>query len=156
MKIHKFAASVQNFLLKPSTLVILSVISAAAAGGSYFYAISQGKMMAKTNSPQASVDETKALLNKVSKLVVLPEGEDPTVATVTDIDKLKDQAFFIKAKNGDKVLIYTRAKKAYLYDPQINKILDIAPVNIGTGAGQVSGQAIEKKSTPTPTKAQRR
>ena len=33
-------------------------------------------------------------------------------------------------KNGDKVLIYSQAGKAYLYDPVINKLLEVAPINL--------------------------
>lgn len=63
--------------------------------------------------------------------IVLPEGETPTVGTVTDPEKLKDQAFFEKAKIGYRVIIYTNAKKAILYDPDSDKIVEVAPLNIG-------------------------
>ncbi len=76
-------------------------------------------------------DETKQLVDKVSKLILLPNDEIPTVATVSDPEKLKNQAFFSKAKNGDRVLIYTASKRAYLYDPVANKILEVAPIDFG-------------------------
>lgn len=89
------------------------------------------------------------------------EGEEPTIATITDREKLKDQAFFARAENGDKVLIYAQAKKAFLYSVKTGKVLEIAPVNIGQNppaGGQVAGKAAEeeKKATPTPTKVPRR
>ncbi len=56
----------------------------------------------------------------------------PTVATVSDPAKLQGQTFFANAKVGDKVLIYTNAKMAYLYDPISNKLINVAPLNIGT------------------------
>jgi hypothetical protein len=76
--------------------------------------------------------ETQDLVEKVGKLIMLPQDEEPTVATVSDVDKLKDQPFFAKASNGDKVLLYSTAQKAYLYDPEANKILEVAPINFGT------------------------
>lgn len=83
---------------------------------------------------QNAEQEAKDLIEKVSKLVVLPQDETPTIATVSDVEKLKDQPFFANAKNGYKVLIYTNAKKAILYDPFENKIVEIAPVNLGQSA----------------------
>ena len=73
-------------------------------------------------------------MNRVGKLIVLPEGEQPTVATVSDAESLREQPFFAQAKNGYKVLIYTNARKAILYDPLSNKIVDVAPLNIGETA----------------------
>jgi hypothetical protein len=81
----------------------------------------------------AAQTEAQTLISQIGKLTDLPQGETPTVATVTDITKLKDQPFFTNAKNGDKVLIYTTAKKAYLYRPSTNKLINIAPVNLGSG-----------------------
>ena len=89
----------------------------------------------KVDPQKAAQESTKELIDKVSKLIVLPAGETPTVATVTDPDKLKkEQPFFANASVGDKVLIYTQARKAYMYNPNTNKIIEVAPVNIGTPA----------------------
>ena len=60
----------------------------------------------------------------------LPSDELPTIATVSDPEALQNQSFFIDAKKGDKVLIYSNARKAILYDPIANKIITIAPVNL--------------------------
>jgi len=86
----------------------------------------------KQDPQKAAREETMKLLARVSQLIVLPEGEEPTIATVTDPEKLKDQPFFAKAKKGYKVLIYTNVKKAILYDPQDNKIIEVSSVNIGS------------------------
>jgi hypothetical protein len=53
------------------------------------------------------------------------------VATVSDPEKLKEQPFFTQAKKGDKLLIYAKARKAILYDPAINKIIEVSTLNIG-------------------------
>ena len=80
----------------------------------------------------ATLDEVQALVAKIGKFIDLPQGETPTVATVSDPDKLKSQTFFAKAKKGDKVLIYTNAKKAILYDPTANKILEMSSLSVDT------------------------
>ena len=106
-------------------IVILVIALAAAA---YFY-IQLGEL--KRNPQKVAEVEAQEVIAKVSRLLVLPEGETPTVATVTDPERLKDQPFFQRAKVGFKVLIYTNARKAILYDPEQDKIVEVAPLNIG-------------------------
>lgn len=88
----------------------------------------------KQNSIEKIDSQTRELINRVSELVVLPQDETPTIATISDPEKLKDQPFFANAKKGYKVLIYANAKKAILYDPVKNKIIEIAPINLGQTA----------------------
>ena len=125
-------------------LGILLVITVVIAG--YFY--SQYRSLAQ-NPQKIAQEETAALIERVGQLIVLPQGETPTVATVNDPDKLKDQQFFANAKEGFKVLIYTNAKKAILYDPVNHKIVEVAPLNIGNSAAQPSTGTIEQPSTET-------
>ena len=89
------------------------------------------------------------IVSRAGKLIILPEGEVPTIATVSDPEKLKDQPFFAKAKVGDKVLLYQNARKAYLYDPVNNKILEVAPISLGTGtSAQGVDTTTESSNTP--------
>ncbi len=94
------------------------------------------------SSPQASAElakeEVTKLVAKVATLIAVPQDEIPTVATVSDSEKLKANAFFINAKNGDKVLIYTNAKKAVLYRPDEQKIIEVGPISIGTPSATVA------------------
>ncbi|MGE5042131.1 MAG: LytR C-terminal domain-containing protein [Candidatus Levyibacteriota bacterium] len=68
--------------------------------------------------------ETQELLSRVSRLITVP-SEYPVVATVKDKSKLTDP-FFTDAQNGDKVLIFNKAKKAILYRPSTDKIINAA------------------------------
>lgn len=113
------------------------------------YQNAQKEIERLTNPQEAAKEEKKQLQEKVGKLVALPEGETPTIATVSDVNKLKSQAFFAKAENGDKVLIYTQAKKAVLYRPSINKVIEVAPVNLGDNQ-----QKDQKEQAPAPVPAQ--
>ena len=92
------------------------------------------------NKEQAQA-EMQALVAEIGKLIELPKGENPTVATITDPEKLKDQPFFANAKNGDKVLIYPNARKAFLYDPSTKKLIEVAPLILGNpdNLGSTSG-----------------
>ncbi len=79
-------------------------------------------------------NEVNYLVDKVGDLMFLPIGEIPTIATVSEPEKLKNQEFFKDAKKGDKVLIYANARKAILYDPLADKIITIAPVSLDKNA----------------------
>ncbi len=80
-------------------------------------------------SAASSRTAAQVLVRKVSRLMILPAHETPTVATVSDFHKLPDQVFFKLARNGDKVLIYPKAQTAILYDPNRNIILAVSPLN---------------------------
>src|SRR3989338_3919579 len=113
-----------------SYLVHFLFIVVIVASGSAYYFYNQASGLKKDPNKTAR-EETDKLVAQVGKLIVLPEGEVPTIATVSDPDKLKDQPFFARAKTGRKVLIYTNARKALLYDPENHKIIEVAPINIG-------------------------
>ncbi len=142
------------FKLLPYILMIIL----GAVGGIYiaqkkpdWFGLSKGSAQV-----QAEID---ALVVEVGKLIALPSDEKPTVATVTDLDKVKDQPFFKNAKNGDKVLIYTNAKKAILYRPGEKRIIEVGAVNINqtTPASPTPEPSVSPSPkasispTPTPT-----
>ncbi len=87
----------------------------------------------KKSPEEVAKNEVADIIEKVGKLTVLPTDEEATVATVTNLDRLKDQAFFANAQIGDKVLIYQANRKAILYNPTSNKIIEISSVNLGVG-----------------------
>lgn len=116
---------------------IVGVVVIIVAVGVFLY--QKNKAVTPTaDNPQAVQAEVQKVVSEVGKLIELPIGETPTVATVTDITKLKSQPFFQNAKNGDKVLIYANAKKAILYDPSAKKVLNVTPINIGTPSAQTA------------------
>jgi len=119
---------------------IITIVAVLLAG--YFYY----QLHVMQQNPQAIAQkEATELMAKVSRLIVLPSGETPTIATISDPALLTGQQFFASAKKGDKVLIYTQAKKAILYSVLMDKIIDVAPLNIGTQA------AVTPPTTTTPT-----
>lgn len=129
--------NLQNLNQKMVIYIVSAVAVVVILIGGYF-------LYQKLNKPavpqtaQAQQEEVKRLVSEVGKLIELPAGETPTVATVTDVSKLKDQPFFAHAKNGDKVLIFANARKAILYDPNAKKVIDVAPINVGTSSAQVA------------------
>ena len=115
-------------------LVILIVVLVVVGGALYFgyrYKQAQKEIARLSNPTEAAKVVVNELVTKVSVLVEVPSDETPTVATVSDASKLRNQPFFANSENGDKVLIYPQARKAILYRPSTNKVITIAPVNIG-------------------------
>ena len=116
--------------------------------------------LAKKTADNSS--EIPQLVKEVSTLIVLPENETPSVATVTDIDKVKEQPFFSQSQNGDKVLIYSQAKKAILYRPDEKRLVDVAPINVPDTSSQqltqnpsaspeVAGVSTKASASPSAT-----
>lgn len=113
----------KRFLL--SLLVILAI---AGIGGSYYF---YKKYTDVTSNPNAVAQkEVNELVSDVGKLMMLPKDETPTVATISDKEKLSDQVFFKNAENNDKLLLYNVAATAILYRPQTKKIINVAPVSL--------------------------
>ncbi|MEK7125169.1 MAG: hypothetical protein AAB864_02135 [Patescibacteria group bacterium] len=122
-------------------VVALAIVALGFGATSYYF---YDKYASIAGDPrQETEQETAALISSVSRLIILPEGEQPTIATVSDPEQLHDQPFFANAKKGDKVLIYTNAKRAILYDPVADRIIEVAPINIGNASLSPS---------PTPNK----
>lgn len=86
---------------------------------------------ATVSQQQTSESEAIQLKNKLSQFMLLPSEEVPTVATVVDVEKVKNQAFFTNAQNGDKVLLFAESGKAILYRPSNSIIVEVAPINLG-------------------------
>ncbi len=115
MTIHK------NIVIAVVAVFLISLIGNAYLGN---------KVRLLTQDPvELNEKEIKDISAKISKLMVLPVDETPTLATVSDPEKLRDQAFFANAKTGFKVLVYSKSQKAILYDPYTNKIVEVAPIN---------------------------
>ncbi len=110
------------------TLILLLFICVGGGVNWYMNSDTPESAPSETETTENAALETQDILSRVGKLIVLPEGEEPTIATVTDPEKLQEQAFFARAKVGDKVLIYTQARKAYLFDPIQNILLEVAPL----------------------------
>lgn len=128
---------------------VIALVAAIGIGGTVFVAKNKPEILGLSNPVAGSQQEIDMLIADIKKLIVLPD-EQPTVATVSDINKLRDQPFFASAQNGDKVLIFTNAKKAILYRPGSRLIIDVAPVTIGaeaTQSGQAAGAQTETRVT---------
>ena len=89
-----------------------------------------------TNILQDAVvaQETRAIegtIKKVKKLIVIPEDEQPVLATIVDVDELvKREPFYAGAQNGDIVLMFQKNLKAIIYSPERNVIVNVGPIYV--------------------------
>jgi hypothetical protein len=104
----------------------------------------------------SKAEEAKALqeiLGKVSKLIVLPNGEEPVVATITDAAALvKEQPFYFGSQNNDVVLMYQKALKAIIYSPERNIIVNVGPITTQENTPVEQTEPVQIKATTTEAK----
>ena len=98
----------------------------------------------------ASEMQQETIVKNVTKLTQVPQGEPPTIAKISDITKLNNQPFFQNAKNGDFVLIYTKAKEAILYDPTTNKVLRVGPILVPSPTAGIPQAALGAQTSNLP------
>ncbi len=126
----------RRFIPKISTIIIVLLLLALAGGGYYFYnKYSETKQEVEklsTVQGQQELNKTQInqLLGEMRSIIVLPSGEDPVVATITDVTKLNKNEFYKDAKNGDRVVVFANAEKAYIYRPDTKTIVNVGAFKI--------------------------
>ncbi len=108
------------------------------------------------STQQSGEEAAKQVLEKVKTLIDIPNDPQPTVATIVDVNKLRETSdFYKKAENGDHLII--TKERAILYDPDRGVILDVVPVVLDPNQQQAGGSPAPAGSpaatNPTPTPA---
>lgn len=109
-------------------IVILSILLVSAIVLAVFQVTQKNDDL---DIPEKGLEErANDILIDLSKIYFIPEGEEPTVVTIKDVEKLKESEpeFYTNAKNGDNVIIIASQKIAILYRQSENKILRVSPV----------------------------
>lgn len=124
--------------------VIIAIIVALAFVGVCAFAFIKWQEAEYLRSPEGIAEtskrENKELVTAVSGMINLP-NEEPTIATVEDKDKLKGNPFFEEAENGDKVLIYPTASKAFIYRQSENRIINSGPIALTADNAEATSDA---------------
>lgn len=102
------------------------------------FLIFENRNLKHSREESSSSDEIESVLESLGAHMLLPINETPTLATVTDSTALRSEPFFSKSKNGDKVVVYQDAKKAILYRPDLDIIIEVAPLTQTQEASAVS------------------
>jgi hypothetical protein len=103
----------------------------------------------KKSTENSSQETANRVRENVSKLMNIPTDPAPTVATISDIEKLKtSNAFFNPAENGDYLIL--TGNRAILYDLERNIILDVAPFQVTPSTASPS-PTTRPRTPATPT-----
>lgn len=117
----RLAPSMRMIAIGLAVLIVL-------LGGTAMYLFNEYSILTKDPNLK-NQKKIEHVVARVHKLVDVPEGEVPTLADITDTLSLKDQPFFENAKVGDQVLLYQTARKAYLYRPSQNILVEVASLD---------------------------
>ncbi len=96
-----------------------------------------------------------ALISRVSQLITVKGGEEPTVATVQDAEMLKtsNPVFYKDVENGDRLLVWS--DKAVLYSVKQDRLLSVMPI-VGdqpTGSSVTTTSAVDSANNASSTDA---
>jgi len=86
--------------------------------------------------------ELAQVKSDVSKLMILPTDEEPTLAIVDNAKTLKDAFLAEKAVDGDEVLIYAKNGIVIVYRPSINKIAAVGSVTADPAFPEAKGASV--------------
>lgn len=113
-------------------LPIALVLGIALIAAAFFL----GRQSVYQSHPELSNQEqAQVILEKVGKLIQLPQGEFPQMATIEDAESVRAaQPFLREATNGDILIVYGQAQIALLYRPSENKLIAVGPVSADTSA----------------------
>jgi hypothetical protein len=71
--------------------------------------------------------ERQRIVSSIDSAVTLP-SEEPSLSTVLDATKLTNKTLRSLAKNGDKLLVYPKAKRLIIYRPSTKKVVDMLTI----------------------------
>lgn len=71
--------------------------------------------------------DDKKIMDRLSEVMSLPD-EVPAVAKINDINALKSNVFFKDSDNGDKIFIFEKAERVFLYSVRLKKIINTGSI----------------------------
>jgi hypothetical protein len=118
-------------------LGILLFAALAGCGGLYWQ-----YHKAADKDPQS---QQQKWITDISSVMVAPD-ETPVITTVLDKTKLTNQSLAAVASNGDRLYIYSKAKRLILYRPSLHKVVDMLTIQT-----QDAAEARQTSATQTAT-----
>lgn len=134
----------------PYRVYLMALLGLAVLGGAGYFGWMKYNQM--YNSPEAvtaaqvaeAEAEKKVILEDISKLMLLPEG-DPVLFKVSNKDQMRaQQAFFKDTENDDVLLVFQASGKAIIYRPSSKTIINVGPVNFDNNAAPTTSTSTKK------------
>jgi len=114
--------------------ILFLIIAGVAVWSFYNYLELKDQLVALTSvegQQEFQEKELQGIVDKVSKHMLLPEDTLPTVASISNVETLKEQQpFFNNAENGDQLLVYIELEQAIIYRPSSDLIINVGPIAV--------------------------
>lgn len=128
----EYVAISKRFIKRIFGLLLMLLLLAGAIFGWFKYQETQDQNrqaqaeIERLSNPAESAKRAEdQLIEDVKKVAVVPHDERPTIADVTDAEQLKDQPLFAHIENGDKVLLFTKARRQVIYRPSTKQVITL-------------------------------
>lgn len=103
----------------------------------------------RKSTRRSGEEVAKEVLAKVRAHIDVPADPEPTVATIIDVNKLRETSeFYLKADNGDHLII--TANRAILYDPDRDLVIDVVPVRLDPSATPIPAASTPQGQNTAP------
>ncbi len=143
-----------------SFVIFILFIAVLVLGYGYYQKKTELKLI-KDPKAQSELAKKEAMeiTEKLKEIVILPSTDEiPEILTINDAElAVKEQANLEGVVNGDKILLYSKAGKAYIYSPSRNILVNILPVSMqrqqATAENQPQPSAQPKATSTTTPKA---
>ncbi len=141
---------------KTPVFKILIILIVLCAIGYYMYSLQKDSKTisgAQGSAVGNNKEEAKDLANKVSKLVLVDTSVVPDIVTITDASTMiKQQPVFSGVINGDKILVYIKEKRAIVFSPSRNVVVNILPITMQKQPVDTVEKATTTNATTTKAK----
>jgi len=132
-----------------TVIVVIGIFLLGGGAGYLVYnQLVEKDVLGKANTPEFVSEiqqkQVDAILKDLNKLILITEEEEPTVATIVDVEVLRkdNPEFYKNAQDGDILIIYS--KRAIVFRRDKNMIVNVAPVFVQPDSKQATPQESEK------------
>jgi len=140
-----FTPSDKSGNVSPAAITVIVLLLFVILGGAYMLFFKpDSSMTLPDENGQLTDEQVDTLVEKVGKLIVLP-NETPLVATVEDAAQLRaEQAFYKDVQNGDKLIIFPQAAKAIIYNEEANQIVNAGPIFVNNDENPAEAAGLQQ------------